>query len=161
MDKGMEEERDRSSKTEKNFIRGRNYLIHLLAVRDYTTKEIENKLKKEDYPDEVVEEVIQYGLERHYLDDMRYAEDYIRFRQGSKSIRQLKYQLSQKGIANYILDQIEVEDSREELLEQVIRYRNKKAGTDYEKDAKTYQYFVRKGYNSSLVKDILRNISHK
>lgn len=161
MNSGMEEEQKKAPRGEKNFTRGRNYLIHLLSVRDYTTKEIETKLKKAEYSDEIVEEVIQYGLERHYLDDIRYAEDFIRFRKGSKSIRQLKYQLSQKGIANYILDQIEAEDDQDELYDKVVRYREKKAGTDYEKDAKTYQYFVRKGYNSSLVKDILRNISHK
>lgn len=144
----------------KTFQRGRNYLIYLLSARDYTTKEIENKLKKAEYSDEVIEEVIQYGLEKHYLDDMRYAEDYIRLKKSTKSIRQLKYQLSRKGIPDFILNQIEESDDKEELQNKIYKYREKKTGTEYEKDAKTYQYFVRKGYNSSIVKELLRNISH-
>lgn len=153
------EQKKKESRGEKNFTRGRNYLIYLLAARDYTTKEIENKLRKADYEDEVIAEVIQYGLEKHYLDDLRYAQDYIRFKKGTKSIRQLKYQLSQKGISNYLLDQIEEQDSREELYEKVLRYRSKKTGSSYERDGKTYQYFLRKGYNGGLVKEILRTIS--
>ena len=144
----------------KTFQRGRNYLIYLLSARDYTTKEIENKLKKAEYSDEVIEEVIQYGLEKHYLDDMRYAEDYIRLKKSTKSIRQLKYQLSRKGIPDFILNQIEESDDKEELQNKIYKYREKKTGTEYEKDAKTYQYFVRKGYNSSIIKELLRNISH-
>lgn len=144
----------------KTFQRGRNYLIYLLSARDYTTKEIENKLKKAEYSDEVIEEVIQYGLEKHYLDDMRYAEDYIRLKKSTKSIRQLKYQLSRKGIPDFILNQIEQSDDKEELQNKIYKYREKKTGTEYEKDAKTYQYFVRKGYNSSIIKELLRNISH-
>ena len=144
----------------KTFQRGRNYLIYLLSARDYTTKEIENKLKKAEYSDEVIEEVIQYGLEKHYLDDMRYAEDYIRLKKSTKSIRQLKYQLSRKGIPDFILNQIEESDDKEELQNKIYKYREKKTGTEYEKDAKTYQYFVRKGYNSSIIKELLRNISY-
>lgn len=144
----------------KTFQRGRNYLIYLLSARDYTTKEIESKLKKAEYSDEVIEEVIQYGLEKHYLDDMRYAEDYIRLKKSTKSIRQLKYQLSRKGIPDFILNQIEESDDKEELQNKIYKYREKKTGTEYEKDAKTYQYFVRKGYNSSIIKELLRNISH-
>lgn len=154
----MEQEK-KVPRGEKNFTRGRNYLIYLLAARDYTTKEIEKKLQKADYEEEVIAEIIQYGLEKHYLDDLRYAEDYIRCKKGTKSIRQLKYQLAQKGIPNYLLDQIEEEDSREELYDKVLRYRSKKTGTSYERDGKTYQYFVRKGYNGGLVKEILRAIS--
>lgn len=143
------------------FMRGRNYLIHLLASRDYTVKEIEDKLRKARYPDFVIEEIISYGIEKHYLDDLRYAEDYIRFRKGSKSIRQLKYQLSLKGISDDVLNQMEEDDDRKELEQQILKYRDKKSGSDFEKDAKTYQHFVRKGYNSGIIKELLRNISYK
>lgn len=146
-------------KREKNFTRGRNYLIYLLAARDYTIKEVEKKLQKADYPEEVIAQVIQYGIERHYLDDMRYAKDYIRCKKGTKSVRQLKYQLAQKGVAAFLLDQIEEEDDRENMKELVSRYRAKKTGSDYEKNGKTYQYFVRKGYSPGLIKEILRDLS--
>ena len=143
------------------FPRGRNYLICLLAARDYTEKEVTDKLKKAHYPDCMIEEILLYGRERHYLDDQRYAEDYIAVRKATKSIRQLKYQLSMKGISPYILAGIEEQNDADDLLLMVERYWNKKKGTAYEKNAKTYQYFVRKGYDSSILKDIIQQISNK
>ncbi len=143
------------------FPRGRNYLICLLAARDYTEKEVTDKLRKAHYPDHIIEEILSYGREKHYLDDFRYAEDYIMVRKSSKSIRQLKYQLSMKGISDSILSQIEEQNDVDDLLPVVERYWEKKKGTLYEKNAKTYQYFVRKGYGSSIIKELIRQISNK
>lgn len=140
------------------FVRGRNYLICLLASRDYTTKEIEQKLIKAEYPDCIIERVLSYGLEKRYLDDYRYASDYIRVNQGRKSVRQLMYQLEEKGIDSSILGQIEAEDDKEELFPKVKRYYEKKQGTPYEKSAKTCQYFMRKGYSLSLIKELIREL---
>ena len=124
------------------FPRGRNYLICLLATRDYTEKEVKDKLKKAHYPEVIIEEILNYGRERNYLDDFRYAQDYITLRKSSKSIRFLKYQLSMKGIPDAVLSWIEEDDDAEELLPAVERYWEKKKGNYYEKSAKTYQYFV-------------------
>lgn len=158
--KELEEEQLQWIYEELVFPRGRNYLICLLADRDYTEKEVTDKLKKAHYPESVIEEILVYGRERHYLDDLRYAQDYIAARKASKSIRQLKYQLSLKGISNGILSQLEEQNSVEDLLPMVERYWEKKKGTSYEKSAKTYQYFVRKGYDSSMIRDMIRQISN-
>ena len=143
------------------FVRGRNYLIHLLYSRDYTVKEVEEKLIRARYPQSVIDDIIEYGLNRHYLDDVRYAQDFIRCKKTSKSVRQLKYQLSMKGIPSSILDSIEEKDEAEELEWKVQKYWDKKTGTNYEKSAKTYQYFVRKGYDSSMIQEVIRKISYK
>ena len=141
------------------FPRGRNYLICLLAARDYTEKEVSDKLKKAHYPETMIEDILNYGRERHYLDDLRYAQDYISFRKSSKSIRLLKYQLSMKGVSDSVLSQIEADNDAEELLPALERYWMKKKGNTYQKNAKTYQYFVRKGYHSSLVKELIQQVS--
>lgn len=141
------------------FPRGRNYLIYLLAARDYTEREVKDKLRKAHYPEEIIEEILNYGREKHYLDDLRYAQDYIFSRKSSKSIRLLKYQLSMKGISDSVLSQIEADNGAEDLFPVVELYWKKKKGNSYEKSAKTYQYFVRKGYNSSLVKELIRQVS--
>lgn len=142
------------------FPRGRNYLICLLASRDYTVKEVRDKLAKACYPEELIEDILAYGIERHYLDDFRYAQDYIALHKQSKSIRQLKYQLSMKGISDSILSQMEDQNDPDDLLPKVRRYWERKNGTTYEKNAKTYQYFVRKGYDSSIIKELIRDISN-
>lgn len=143
------------------FPRGRNYLIYLLASKDYTIKEIEEKLRKAQYPDMVIEQIVSYGIEKHYLDDLRYAEDYIRTHREGKSVRQLIYKLQEKGISSSILNELEAEDDREDLLPKVRRYYEKKTGSAYERRGKTYQYFVRKGYSSGLIQDLLRELDEE
>ena len=145
------------------FPRGRNYLICLLAGKDYTIKEVRDKLVKACYPPSVIEDIICYGVEKHYLDDFRYASDYIRLRKSGKSIRQLKYQLSMKGISSVVLSQIEEQNEEEDLYPKICRYMERQKGNEYERKAKTYQYFVRKGYNSSFIKEIIGklNITNK
>lgn len=143
------------------FPRGRNYLIYLLASKDYTIKEIEGKLHKAQYPDVVIEQVVSYGVEKHYLDDLRYAEDYVRTHKDGKSVRQLIYKLQEKGIPSSVLNELEAEDDRENLLPKVRRYYEKKTGGAYERRGKTYQYFVRKGYSSGLIKELLRELDEE
>lgn len=143
------------------FPRGRNYLIYLLASKDYTIKEIEGKLRKAQYPDVVIEQVVSYGVEKHYLDDLRYAEDYVRTHKDGKSVRQLIYKLQEKGIPSSVLNELEAEDDRENLLPKVRRYYEKKTGGAYERRGKTYQYFVRKGYSSGLIKELLRELDEE
>ena len=157
--KELDEERLQWIYDELVFPRGRNYLICLLAARDYTEKEVTDKLRKAHYPEHIIENILCYGRERHYLDDHRYAQDYVSARKSSKSIRHLKYQLSMKGISDHILSQIEEYNDAEDLLPAVERYWEKKKGSPYEKNAKTYQYFVRKGYDSSMIKDLIRQVS--
>lgn len=143
------------------FPRGRNFLIYLLASKDYTVQEVREKLVKSCYPDEIIEDILCYGVERHYLDDLRYAQDYTTLHKQSKSIRQIRYLLSRKGISESILAQLEEENDPEDLLPKVRRYWEKKKGTNYEKNGKTYQYFVRKGYDSSLIRDLIRMVEEE
>ncbi|MDO4556067.1 MAG: RecX family transcriptional regulator [Lachnospiraceae bacterium] len=143
------------------YPRGRNYLIHLLASKDYTISEIEEKLRKTSYPDIVIEQIIHYGIEQHYLDDARYAEDYIRFHREGKSIRSLKYKLREKGIPDDILNGIEEEDEEEFLYPMVKKYWEKKKGDSYVRRGKTTQYFVRKGYPFDLVRRLITRLEEE
>lgn len=163
IEKGKEFSREQISwiLEELVFPRGRNYLIYLLASKDYTIKEIEGKLRKAQYPDVVIEQIVSYGVEKHYLDDLRYAEDYVRTHKDGKSVRQLIYKLQEKGIPSSVLNELEEEDDREDLLPKVRRYYEKKTGSAYERRGKTYQYFVRKGYSSGLIQDLLRELDEE
>lgn len=142
------------------FPRGRNYLICLLASRDYTEKEVADKLKKAHYPDTVICDILEYGRQKHYLDDFRYAEDYIALHKSSRSIRQLKYQLSMKGVSDSILRQIDAQNDVDELFSKVKQYWEKSKGSIYEKNGKTYQYFARKGYDTSIIKQLICTIQN-
>ena len=78
--------------------RARARLLHLLAARDYPSAVLEQKLKKDGHPDAVIEDAVRYVKDSGFVDDERYAGEYVRMHQRTKTRRQIAYALSQKGI---------------------------------------------------------------
>ena len=85
-------------------IKGKKRALRLLERKDYSRKELSDKLKKDGYAEELVEKIIEYVESYHYLDDIRVAGSYIRSRMGYKSKRELEYMLKQKGISEEEID---------------------------------------------------------
>ncbi|MDO5023161.1 MAG: regulatory protein RecX [Eubacteriales bacterium] len=100
---------------------------YLLEKKDYTTKEMRYKLTFVGYPDEVVEELLQYMLERRFLDDGRYAEQYIKRKKSKYGINRIKKELMYKGIEKAITEealeeQLEEDESLDLAVELVSKY---------------------------------------
>lgn len=72
--------------------------MHLLERADRTERGLRQKLLA-NYPEEVVEEAIAYVKSFGYINDRRYAENYIRFRAQSKSRVQILQELQRKGVS--------------------------------------------------------------
>ena len=110
-------------------IKGKKRALRLLERKDYSRKELVDKLYKDGYSDELVEKIIEYVDSYHYLDDTRVAGSYIRGRMGYKSKRELEYMLKQKGISEEeisimrrkpsttIIDELEAVVTKEEYEE--------------------------------------------
>lgn len=52
--------------------------LYLLKSMDRTEYQLRTKLKQNFYPEELIDRVILWLENLHYLDDVRYAESYIR-----------------------------------------------------------------------------------
>lgn len=72
--------------------------MHLLERADRTERGLRQKLLL-NYPEEVAEEAIAYVKSFGYVNDRRYAENYIRFRAQSKSRVQILQELQRKGVS--------------------------------------------------------------
>lgn len=72
---------------------------------DRTEQGLYRKLAESEYPEELILDAIEYVKKYHYIDDMRYARNYISYRQGSKSRRRLQQELMQKGVPKEITEQ--------------------------------------------------------
>ena len=66
--------------------------MHLLERRDYTEKQLRDKLRlgKTQYPPEIIDEAIAYVKAYHYVDDARYARQYVECMKVKKSRRQIE-----------------------------------------------------------------------
>lgn len=80
--------------------------MKLLQSRDYTESELSGKLRKDGYPESVIEAAVSYVKSYGYLDDERYVKDYIRFKSVKKSRKQIQLDLQQKGISKELVQRI-------------------------------------------------------
>lgn len=141
-------------------IRAKRKMLALLSKKDYTCEEIARKLRQGYYSEDIIEEAISYGVCMYYLDDERYAREYINWKKESKSLRWISQELSRKGIAKSIYEPIlDLEEDDEEILRELIcRYMRKQSGENFQKRQKTYRHFLQKGYSSSLIREILSQL---
>jgi len=80
-------------------LQGKKKALRMLERKDYSRKELIERLKKAEYSSEETDCILEYLDSFHYLDDVRVAGTYIRSRKEIKSRRELEFLLKQKGIS--------------------------------------------------------------
>ena len=149
-------------------LKGKKRALRLLERKDYSRKELSDKLKKDGYAEELVEKIIEYIDSYHYLDDTRVAGSYIRSRMGYKSKRELEYMLKQKGISEEEIDLAILENYKNEegipqeevaILRQLQKYHLTEEAVQelsYEEKQKIAARLFRKGFEADKIKKMLR-----
>jgi len=125
--------------------------MHLLQKMDRTEQQLRQKLNEGGYPDEVVESAVAYVRKFHYVDDRRYAQNYVDTRKGVKSRRQIQQELRQKGIAadttQAVLEEYEQEQEREAILAWMRKKKYSAEQASLEERRKMYNFLLRKGFH--------------
>lgn len=85
--------------------RAKKRCLHLLEKQDRTRADLKEKLTSGGYPADIADEAIDYAASYGYVDDRRYASNFIYFHQEKKSIRRMKQDLMRKGIASDIIEE--------------------------------------------------------
>ncbi|MBE0477880.1 regulatory protein RecX [Candidatus Aerophobetes bacterium] len=152
----------------KEYVRrGKNYALHLLTYCDRSKLEIEEKLKKKQYPEEVIEHILQYLERMRFIDDERFAREWARanIKRGIGRKR-IEYGLRKKGVSEKIIAEISNQlfvqiDEKEMALK--LLYRKKylpfQKGLGEEERlkqlAKIYRFLLRRGFPNSIISDIV------
>lgn len=142
------------------YKRAKERALFLLERRPLTTAMLKTKLKESDYPLEVIEQVVSFLEDYHYLDDEDYIRMYINTYSGRKSKRQLLYDLQQKGIARPRLDAYFEENDYSEqsgFEYQFQRYIRKRDVRDRGERQRIFHYFYSKGFSVSMIESALKN----
>lgn len=138
-------------------------LGHLLEKRDYTDRQLRDKLREGYYPDDVINyamgKVIGYG----FVDDKRYALRYIECYIDKRSIQRIKTDLYGKGISKDIIDDA-LEEAKDDgviqdegvLIRDILRKRHyyEREHTRQE-NAKQFNYLMSKGFSVNAIKSEL------
>ena len=141
--------------------RAKKRCLNLLQKKNYTEYKLREKLREGLYSPEMIDEAIAYVKSFHYIDDYRYACDYIFYHKESETKKKIEEKLRIKGIEQDILQQAfgDSYDEGEELqteLEQAYKLLRKKGydykSMDWKDKQKIYAYLLRKGISNSVIK---------
>ncbi|WP_092326017.1 regulatory protein RecX [Butyrivibrio sp. YAB3001] len=138
--------------------------MNLLQKKDYTEKQLRDKLSEGLYPPELVDDAIDYVKSYRYLDDERFARDYITYHISSRSKNRIIQDLSAKGIDKSlcldILDEVSGEEDEDIEIAQIQKLLIKKHYDPNEIDIKAQQkiiaFLLRRGYKLSDIKRAMR-----
>lgn len=138
--------------------RGKLKALALLKFMDRTEAELVSKLKLAGYAMPIVDLIITYVKSYHYIDDLKYAINYVKSRKEVKSKTVLVMELKQKGIPKDYIDQAFYEEYNEGIDEEIaiLKHISKKVkdlnNITEEEKAKVSSYLYRKGFSYDTIK---------
>lgn len=141
--------------------RCRNKLLSLLEYKDRTGQELRERLLMEGYPEEIVERVILWAEENHFIDINRFARNYIKNNAGKKGKKLIQIELSKYGVEKELAKELlaEVEVREDERIKVIYEKRFKNVDLKEEKQKmRILRYFVRNGFS---YEDVHKFLSEK
>ena len=134
--------------------------MNLLQKKDYTEKQLRDKLSEGLYPGDIIDDAIHYVKAYHYLDDERYARDYITYHMSIRSRNRIIQDLTGKGISKDIfmpiVEELYVEEDADVELDQIRKLLAKKhydpEETDFKDKQKIMAFLLRKGFQMSDIR---------
>ena len=141
----------------------------LLLSRDYTERQMKEKLLKDGYPEEIITKTIEQLKKEKYLNDARYAEDFIYFRAKEKSRNRLFADLASRGVskedAEGIYERLLETGDIDEEAETAAKFLRKKhvdpSVLEYEEREKLFASMMRKGFSYDSVKRALKTLEEE
>ena len=133
------------------------------AYQERCVKDVRDKLKTFDIPQEARDKILEYLLDNRFVNDERFAMSFVKgkINQSGWGLNKIRFHLMQRGIAKEIIDealgQTDAEVYRQRLID-ILKIKSKtvKAENDFERRRKLAAYAMQKGFEASLVWEILK-----
>lgn len=134
--------------------RAKKRAMNLLMKRDYTEHKLCEKLREGEYPEPIIRQALDYVKDFRYVDDERYAYDFIADHANVRSYRRMEQDLRNKGISKETVQRAyerwqEAGGAQDEaaMMYDLLKKRHYAPDTaSREERAKAAQYLVRKGF---------------
>jgi regulatory protein len=134
-----------------------NRALRYVAMRPRSVWEVEFYLKRKDSPAPLIEQITNKLKKFGYLDDLKFAEAFVRDRRllRSSSVRKIILELRKKHVPSDVIERVTKEDETDEgaMLREVVA--KKRRQTKYQDDLKLMQYLARQGFSYSDIKTAL------
>ena len=135
------------------------------AYQERCVKDVRDKLRTFDIPQEAKDKILEYLLENRFVNDERFAKSFVRgkINQSGWGVNKIRFHLIQKGIDKELIDEVlgqtDEEFYRQRLVD-VLKTKAKtvKADSDFEKKRKLAAYAMQKGFEAALVWEVLKEL---
>lgn len=140
-------------------LRAKKRAMNLLQKREYTTAALREKLRDGEYPEACVEEAVDYVESYGYVDDLRYARDFIVYNLDRKSRTRIEQDLMRKGIqkdtVRAVFEELEEEGTRQDEASMIRTLLDKKKydakNADAQEKQRMYAFLYRKGFHADAI----------
>ena len=133
--------------------------MHLLERQERTERQLRDKLLQSRYPQEAVEDAVDYVKRFHYLDDERYARVFIRYHQDKKGRLRLAGDLARRGVSKDVIERCMEEEYLSDDREKIAGLLEKKHFMPDTADGKEYkrifQFLLRRGFRSGDIRAVM------
>lgn len=137
--------------------------MDLLLRQDRTKKELLDRLHRAGFSEEAAKYVIEYVEGFGYIDDARYAANYISLHKAKRSKKELQYKLTGRGIPPEILTEAFLDYTAEDEEEALANQLNKQlrgrllSEMPWEEKNKITRRLAQKGYSLSAIKRFMQS----
>lgn len=138
-----------------DYITAKEKAIKYIGISKKTSFEVSKKLKTLGADKEIIDKVIEYLEDLGYIDDIDYAESYIRqnIKMQKYSIYELKQKLLQKGVKASIIESSFESNLTSEYENLVVNKLINSKLKDYD-EQKRREYLYRRGFKLDNIGEI-------
>ncbi len=142
-----------------------NYLINILARRDYSEYEIRCKMQQKAFSEEDIDQALAHCQQHHWQSDQRFAENYLNFRANrGYGVNRIKQELRQlKGVSSQIIQNV-IEQSEINWSDIALSVLNRKfpqyqQKLDIKTKQKIWRYMLSHGFYAEEFADYIGSSS--
>ena len=151
-------------RTEIVLKRAKLRAMHLLTDTARSEKGLREKLRQGHYPEDIIEQAMDYVRSFGYLDDRKYAESFVLSRKESKSRKEIYAALLQKGVSaeqiQEVLDEVYAEEGEREAIRKLILKKHVDVlQANEEALHKLYGYLARKGFRYEEIRKAIEEMN--
>lgn len=140
----------------------KEYVGFLMGRREYSRKELEQKMKLKGYEPLMIEQTLDWMTEHNYQSDERFAASVVRQQGRRLGNSRLSQNLQQKGVdKELILESLEQADDEGERANGVIDKFSKYDLTDLKIKQKAFRFLMSRGFSYDLTQKAWKELCLK
>lgn len=148
---------------EEEWLKAKDKALKFLSYRQRSQKEIEDKLKKEGFNDEIIEKTVDFLKSYNLIDDIAFAKNFMMDKSNINKYgpERIRYELYMRGISKDIIDEV-LEDYGDEYSialdlakKKVKSYKGNDRNAIYRKLG---TFLQSKGFSYECISKVLREL---